>query len=183
MRQLKPFRNITCPTSVSRHDNTLKGGKIHRYNDLREIAKTPICQISSSSVNKPIWYKCLPSFLHTNSLIFPCGVSLPNGIFVAAFLHEYFLNIMHGWFHVTARSKRGGAHSWITTACISRHDNTLKGGKIHRYNDIREIAKTPIWGYACYYCHPLPLPSCCSLFLMPSSLVLPAYTAFCSCSF
>ena len=39
---ISPFRNITWPMSVSRHDNTLKGSKIHRYNDIREIAKTPI---------------------------------------------------------------------------------------------------------------------------------------------
>ena len=36
---ISPSRNITWPTSVSRHDNTLKGSKIHRYNDIREIAK------------------------------------------------------------------------------------------------------------------------------------------------
>ena len=46
------FRSITWPTSVSRHDNTLKGGKIHCYNDIREIAKTP--NSPTSSVNKPI---------------------------------------------------------------------------------------------------------------------------------
>ena len=34
------FRRITWPTSVSIHNNTLKGGQIHRYNDIREIAKT-----------------------------------------------------------------------------------------------------------------------------------------------
>ena len=28
-----------------------------------------------------------------------------------------------------------------------------------------------------------PLPSCCSLFLMPSSLFFPAYTTSCSCTF
>ena len=46
---------------------------------------------------------------------------------------------------------------------------------------------TFLWGYACYdCCMPIPsltLPSCCSLFLMPSSLVLPSYTASCSYSF
>ena len=40
---ISPFRNITWPTSFSRHDNTLKCGKIHCYNDICEIAKTPIC--------------------------------------------------------------------------------------------------------------------------------------------
>ena len=30
---ISPFRHITWPTSVSIHDKTLKGGKIHRYND------------------------------------------------------------------------------------------------------------------------------------------------------
>ena len=33
---LSPFRNITWPTSVSIHNTTLKGGKIHRFNDIRE---------------------------------------------------------------------------------------------------------------------------------------------------
>ena len=53
---ISPFRNITCiwPTSVSRHDNTLKGGKVHCYNYIHEIAKTPISSTSSSSVNRPI---------------------------------------------------------------------------------------------------------------------------------
>ena len=36
------FRHITWPTSASRHDNTFKGGQIHRYNDICEIAK-PRC--------------------------------------------------------------------------------------------------------------------------------------------
>ena len=31
-------------------------------------------------------------------------------------------------------------------------------------------------------CHPFPLPSCCSIFLMPSSLLLLAYTASFSCT-
>ena len=44
-----PFRYITWPTTVFRHDNTLKGSKIHRYNDISEIAKTPISLSSSSS--------------------------------------------------------------------------------------------------------------------------------------
>ena len=37
---MSPFRHITWPTSVSIHDKTLKGGKIHRYNDMRDFAKT-----------------------------------------------------------------------------------------------------------------------------------------------
>ena len=37
------FRTITWLTSVSRHDDTLKSGNIHRYSDICEIAKTP-CQ-------------------------------------------------------------------------------------------------------------------------------------------
>ena len=41
------FRHIMWPTSVSIHDNTLKGGKIHCY--IHEIAKTPISPSSSSS--------------------------------------------------------------------------------------------------------------------------------------
>ena len=39
---ISPLRYVTWPTSVSRHDNTLKRSKIYRYNDIREIAKTPI---------------------------------------------------------------------------------------------------------------------------------------------
>ena len=49
-----PFRHITWPTSVSRHDNTLKGSKIHRYNDIREIAKTLISPPSSSSSSSSV---------------------------------------------------------------------------------------------------------------------------------
>ena len=50
---ISTFRNITWPTSVSIHDKTLKGGKIHRYNDMHDIAKTPISPTtSSSSVNR-----------------------------------------------------------------------------------------------------------------------------------
>ena len=45
---ISPFRHITWPTSVSIHDKTLEAGKIHRYNDMRDIAKTPICSTSSS---------------------------------------------------------------------------------------------------------------------------------------
>ena len=41
---ISPFRNITWPTSVSIHDKTLKGGKIHRYNDMRDFAKTRFLQ-------------------------------------------------------------------------------------------------------------------------------------------
>ena len=44
---ITPFRNITWPKSVSKHDNTLKSDKIHCYNDIREIAKTPISPSSS----------------------------------------------------------------------------------------------------------------------------------------
>ena len=46
---MSPFRHLTWTTSVSIHDKTLKGGKIHRYNGIREIAKTPISPSSSSS--------------------------------------------------------------------------------------------------------------------------------------
>ena len=55
---ISSFRHITWPTNVSIHDNTLKGGKIHRYNDIREIAKTPISSSSSSSSNSLAqnWY-------------------------------------------------------------------------------------------------------------------------------
>ena len=49
---IRPFRNITWPTSVSRHDNTLKGSKIHRYNDIRETAETRFSPSSSSSENR-----------------------------------------------------------------------------------------------------------------------------------
>ena len=41
---ISPFRNITWPTSVSIPDKTLKGGKIHRYNDMRDFAKTRFLQ-------------------------------------------------------------------------------------------------------------------------------------------
>ena len=44
---ISPFRKIMWLTSVSRHNNTLKGAKIHFYNDIREIAKTPISPSSS----------------------------------------------------------------------------------------------------------------------------------------
>ena len=60
---ISPFRHITWPMSVSIHDN----GKIHRYNDIHEIAKTSISLSSSStSSNSPSnglaqnWYKYLP---------------------------------------------------------------------------------------------------------------------------
>ena len=46
-----PFRHIRWPTSVSIHGKTLKGGKIDRYNDIREIVKTPITPSSSNSSN------------------------------------------------------------------------------------------------------------------------------------
>ena len=51
------------PTSVSIHDKTLKGGKIHCYNDIREIAKIMIFPSSSSSLLNGLaqnWYKYLP---------------------------------------------------------------------------------------------------------------------------
>ena len=47
------FRYIMWPTGVSIHNKTLKVDKIHHYNDIKKIAKTPISP-SSSSVNKPI---------------------------------------------------------------------------------------------------------------------------------
>ena len=40
MSRFRPIFFITWPTSVSIHDKTLRGGKIPRYNDIREIAKT-----------------------------------------------------------------------------------------------------------------------------------------------
>ena len=59
---ISPFRHIMWPTSVSIDDNTLKGGKIHHYNDIHEIAKTPISPSPASSSNGPVqnWYKYLP---------------------------------------------------------------------------------------------------------------------------
>ena len=39
---ISPFRHITWPTSVFIHDKKLKGDKIHRYSDIREIAKTVV---------------------------------------------------------------------------------------------------------------------------------------------
>ena len=36
---ISPFRYITWPTSVSMHDKTLKGSKIHRCNDMRDLLK------------------------------------------------------------------------------------------------------------------------------------------------
>ena len=71
-----PFRNITWPTSVSRLDNTLKGSKIHRYNDIhvREIAKTPISpssSSSSSSENSQNRLEFLSSFLHKSASFWP----------------------------------------------------------------------------------------------------------------
>ena len=41
---INPFRNITWPTSASIHDKALKGGKIHRYNDMRDFAKIRFLQ-------------------------------------------------------------------------------------------------------------------------------------------
>ena len=41
-------------TILSIDDNTLKGGKIHHYNDIHEIAKTPISPSPSSSSNGPV---------------------------------------------------------------------------------------------------------------------------------
>ena len=60
---INPFRHITWPTSVSIHKNTFNGGKIHCYNDIHEIAKTPISPSSSSSSSKGLaqnLYKYLP---------------------------------------------------------------------------------------------------------------------------
>ena len=41
---ISPSRYIIWPTSVSIHNKTLNGGKIHGYNYIHEIAKTPILQ-------------------------------------------------------------------------------------------------------------------------------------------
>ena len=35
---ISPFRHITWPTSVSIHNDTLKGGKLHCYSNICEIA-------------------------------------------------------------------------------------------------------------------------------------------------
>ena len=40
--QTQQLGHMTWSTSVSIHDNTRKDGKIHHYNDIGEIAKTPI---------------------------------------------------------------------------------------------------------------------------------------------
>ena len=56
MTAISPFRHITWPTSVSIHDKTLKRGKIHHYNDIREIAKTPSSSNSSNGLAQN-WYK------------------------------------------------------------------------------------------------------------------------------
>ena len=53
------FRHVTWPTSVSIHNNTLKGGKIHCYNDRRKIAKTVISHLLLYSLAQN-WYKYLP---------------------------------------------------------------------------------------------------------------------------
>ena len=70
---ISPFRNIKWPTSISRHDNTLKGGKIHRYNDICEIVKTAISP-SFSSVNR---HNCLNIYLHFCTIGFFLASAVP----------------------------------------------------------------------------------------------------------
>ena len=68
---IRHFRHIMWPTSVSIHDNTLKGGKIHCYNDIHEIAKTPISPSSSSSSNCLV--RIYLDFV-SKGFLFPCAV-------------------------------------------------------------------------------------------------------------
>ena len=68
---IRHFRHIMWPTSVSIHDNTLKGGKIHCYNDIHEIAKTPISPSSSSSSNGLV--RIYLDFV-SKGFLFPCAV-------------------------------------------------------------------------------------------------------------
>ena len=81
---ISPFRHIMWPTSVSIDDNTLKGGKICHYNDIHEIAKTPISPSPPSNGLVQNWYKYLPS----KGFLFPCAVPFTNGIFMAPLLNE-----------------------------------------------------------------------------------------------
>ena len=46
---MSPFRHITWPTSVSIHDKTLKGGKIHCYSDIPISPSSPSSSSSNSS--------------------------------------------------------------------------------------------------------------------------------------
>ena len=78
---ISPFRNITWPTCVSIHDKTLKGGKIHRYNYMRDFAISPT---SSSSVNRHKTQNRLKylisSFLHISISFWPAQcLSSKNG--------------------------------------------------------------------------------------------------------
>ena len=61
------FRHIMWPASVSIHDNTLKGGS---YNDIHEIAKTPISPSPPSSNDLVHIYLDFVS----KGFLFPCAV-------------------------------------------------------------------------------------------------------------
>ena len=70
-----PIKHITWPMSVSIHDSTLKGGKIHCYNDICEIAKRLISpsSSSSSSFNFSNGLAQIGTRIYCDILAFPCG--------------------------------------------------------------------------------------------------------------
>lgn len=83
-RCYKHFRHITWPMSVSMYDKTLKGGKIHQYND---VHKTPssCCSCSSSncsSVKQAYLTNSTSIYLHFlhEAAFYLCSVKGPSKI-------------------------------------------------------------------------------------------------------
>ena len=83
---MSPFRHITWPTSVSIHDKTLKGGKIHCYSDIREIAKTRFLHLLLLLLipsTKYVYDNFVPK-----GFLFPWAVPFTKGIFVRPLFDE-----------------------------------------------------------------------------------------------
>ena len=98
-------KNITWPTSVSIHDKILIGGKIHRYNDMRDIDKTPISPSSSC------YYCCHPlcSCIYTAlvSLIFGTVIPTSFNILMEMFLCALSVRMCQNAVNVCSQFSRG----------------------------------------------------------------------------
>ena len=70
-RVISLLRPIIWPTRVSKHDKTLKVGKIDRYSHVREIAKTPISSSFSLNDLAQSWYKYLRTLILYQTVLIP----------------------------------------------------------------------------------------------------------------
>ena len=85
---MSPFRHITWPTSVSIHDKTLKGGKIHRYNDICEIANIRFLHLLLLLIPSTKYVHVFTLIFVSKGFLFPYTVPFTKRIFVRPLFNE-----------------------------------------------------------------------------------------------